>query len=442
MSEIKRGICPECKVKEDDSSRKALYKCRLCERWFCAKHFEPRLAYIRDLKAVAKYPDVRVSFEKEWRREDGHPDFAYSLKRFRELDMEAELHSKLIEEALNRSKAYRKKTPKRETTPEKPIARLTPVQEPSQVSAPVRAKLVSCPKCSSERTMITAVREEFDVFECLECHHNWKHLGGVPDRDLKKKTKRKTRIRILTREIKNLLASYFFGAVLAIVGLGIVYWQVYSPALTFLLFFYVIPIPLILIGIVLFAIGFLVVVGILVSMIRKHSISIKLVAVPLVFSLVIFSCFGIIVFGTMHRTFYVGTSFVNTDYIRAQVFDLINEERVSRSLPELSFDQKLTDVAQVWSEDLAERRYLEHGNFEARMSSIGYESHQCGEIIAEIPLGGIGFFQTRVEQEFVNGWLESSGHREIMLTPFTGYLGVGCSKNSDSIYCVADLRFD
>ena len=147
-------------------------------------------------------------------------------------------------------------------------------------------------------------------------------------------------------------------------------------------------------------------------------------------------------FSTMHRTFYVGTNFVNTNYIRVQVFDLINEERLSRGLPELLFDQKLADVAQVWSKDLAQRRLLEHGNFEARMSAIGYGSYQCGEIIEEIPLGGIGFFQTPLEREFVDGWLKSAGHREIMLMPFTGYLGVGCSKNSDSIYCVADFRFD
>ena len=254
--------------------------------------------------------------------------------------------------------------------------------------------------------------------------------------------KRKTRIRIPTRRIKNVLSTYFVGAVLALVGLGIIYWQIYSPALTFLLLFFVIPIPLILIGIVLFVIGFLAIIGTIVSMIRKPSISIKLVAIPLVFSLVIFSSFGILVFSTMHRTFYVGTNLVDTDYIQAQVFDLINEERLSRGLPKLSFDQKLADVAQIWSEDLAKRKYLEHGNFEARMSAIGYGSYQCGEIIEEIPLGGIGFFQTPLEREFVDGWLKSAGHQAIMLMPLTGYLGVGCSKNSGSIYCVADFRFD
>lgn len=251
-----------------------------------------------------------------------------------------------------------------------------------------------------------------------------------------------TRIRIPTREFKNLLSSYLVGVAFAIVGLGIVFWQVYSPALTFLLFFYVIPIPLILIGIVLFAIGFLAIIGTIVSMIRKPFISIKLTAIPLVLSLVVFCSFGITMASTMHRTFYVGTNFVDTEYVWTQVFDLINEERLNRDLPDLSLDQKLADAAQMWSDDLAERRCLEHGNFENRMFAIGYGSYECGEIIAEICLGGIGFFQTPAEREFVDMWLASSGHREIMLTPSTGYLGVGCSKNSGSIYCVADFRFD
>jgi len=105
MRKYRIGVCRECKVKENDSSRKRLYQCPYCETWFCTKHFDPRLAFIKDLKAIVKYPEARATFEQEeWRREDGHPDFAYSRKRFEELDMEEELRLKLINDALNRSK--------------------------------------------------------------------------------------------------------------------------------------------------------------------------------------------------------------------------------------------------------------------------------------------------------------------------------------------------
>lgn len=163
MSKYRRGICPECKVKEGDSSRKALYQCKSCERWFCAEHFEPRLVRIPDYDVFAKYPEVRVTFEKESRRENGHPDFAYSLKRFRELEMEEKLHSKLIKDALNRSKAYRKKTPRKEIAVEK-HTQLQAITEP----------LDNCPKCGSRHLTIT-FGEKSEIYGCLDCLFEWKH---------------------------------------------------------------------------------------------------------------------------------------------------------------------------------------------------------------------------------------------------------------------------
>jgi len=37
--------------------------------------------------------------------------------------------------------------------------------------------------------MITAVREGFDVFECLKCHHKWEHSGGVSEQKFGKRKK-------------------------------------------------------------------------------------------------------------------------------------------------------------------------------------------------------------------------------------------------------------
>ncbi|KPV63018.1 MAG: hypothetical protein AOA66_1088 [Candidatus Bathyarchaeota archaeon BA2] len=112
----------------------------------CAKHFEPKLVRIPDYDAFVKYPEVRITFEKEW-REDGHPDFAYSLKRFKELDMEEKLHSKLIEAALNRSKAYRKKTPRKDI----------------------------CPKCGSTKQFMEeqAFNKETVSMKCKICGFKW-----------------------------------------------------------------------------------------------------------------------------------------------------------------------------------------------------------------------------------------------------------------------------
>jgi len=311
-----------------------------------------------------------------------------------------------------------------------------------------------CPRCGSNHTMTTAYREEYEAFQCLSCHYSWKEpriserstFERIPKEETKKFIEaeeheiRRIKRTATWREIRQSLSNYLFSAILTLIGLGIVYWQVHSPALLFLIF-YVIPVPVILIGIILFFIGFLSSIGISVSMIKKPSISTKLVAVPLIFSLVMFSFFGFTVLSTMQKTLYVGTNLVDVNYVRSRVFDLINEERLNRGLPLLLPDKKLEQVAQVWSEDLANRSVLEHGNFEARMLSIGYGSYQCGEIIEQIDLQGIGFFQSPVERQLVDGWLGSEGHRKIMLMASSGYFGVGVTKNSASIYAVVDFRF-
>jgi len=377
MSErkFKFDVCPECKVREGDSSKKTLYKCQYCERWFCAEHFDPRLAIFRGSEGAIKDVTLRRRIQEDLERKDGHPDYPYTHKRLRELDIEKDMDMKMIESMLDRSKAYKKKILRRQ-------------------------------------------REERRTEET------------------------RTKPRMLKSETKDVLSTYLISTVFTLVGLGIVYWQVHSPALWFLLVFYVIPIPVILIGLFLFFFGLIATVAIAVSMMKKPSVSMKLLVIPLVFSLTMVSIFGITVFSTMHKTFYIGTNFVNVDYIQDMVFQLINEERLNRNLPALLIDQNLEGIAQSWSEDLAIRNRLEHGNFEARVLSIGYGSYQCGEIIAQRDLSGIGFFQTPLEREFVDGWLESSGHRDIMLTTLTGFLGVGIAKNSNSIYAVADFRFD
>lgn len=83
-----------------------MYRCELCDRWFCERHVEPRLAFIRDLKAIGDSPEVRVLYYTEMQRENGHPDFEYSRRKFTELDIEEQRRSELIEEALDKMNAH------------------------------------------------------------------------------------------------------------------------------------------------------------------------------------------------------------------------------------------------------------------------------------------------------------------------------------------------
>jgi hypothetical protein len=85
-----------------------VYRCELCERWFCEKHCEPKLAFIKDLKAIDKIPEIRVLYhiEIEGKEGKGHPDFEYSRRKFRELDIEERRQNELIKQALDRMNHY------------------------------------------------------------------------------------------------------------------------------------------------------------------------------------------------------------------------------------------------------------------------------------------------------------------------------------------------
>jgi hypothetical protein len=80
----------------------------LCERWFCEKHLEPKLAFIKDVEAIDKIPEIRVLYytEIEGKEGKGHPDFDYSRRRFRELDIEEKRRNELIKQALDRMNHY------------------------------------------------------------------------------------------------------------------------------------------------------------------------------------------------------------------------------------------------------------------------------------------------------------------------------------------------
>jgi uncharacterized protein YkwD len=128
--------------------------------------------------------------------------------------------------------------------------------------------------------------------------------------------------------------------------------------------------------------------------------------------------------------------FVDTTQVETDIFKLINIERANRGLPTLLEDEALTTIALEWSKHLAEIGNLTHGDFESRVAQIGYSEYSCGEIIAMY-----GGWAPNLGKEFVDIWLHSIGHYEIMMTASNGYMGVGVSKGSQGFFAVVDFRF-
>lgn len=142
------------------------------------------------------------------------------------------------------------------------------------------------------------------------------------------------------------------------------------------------------------------------------------------------------------------TSSISINQTKDDIFNGINEQRRSMGLPILGNDSALVSISNYWSDQLATMDILEHGDFNSRLSTIGLPNTQysCGEIIGSFQSGSLnGIPDTRsasdLAKEFVNMWLNSPPHREIMLTASSGYMGVGLSKSGSTFYGVVDFKF-
>ena len=96
----KIGVCVECKVRDGDSSKKKLYQCPYCGRWFCEKHIEPRIATTRGAIEQISDPVLRDKVLEEWRKPDGHPDTVWTKKYFEDLKKQEEEQRQKFWEAV------------------------------------------------------------------------------------------------------------------------------------------------------------------------------------------------------------------------------------------------------------------------------------------------------------------------------------------------------
>ena len=127
---------------------------------------------------------------------------------------------------------------------------------------------------------------------------------------------------------------------------------------------------------------------------------------------------------------------IDTAQVESEIFELINEERCDHGLPKLNIDTNLKTIAKGWCDNLIEIGELTHGNFEQRIASIDYQYYLCGEIIAYQ-----NGWSLSLAQDFVDGWINSPEHYDIMMIESNGYMGVGVSKDGSAFYAVVDFRF-
>jgi uncharacterized protein YkwD len=126
---------------------------------------------------------------------------------------------------------------------------------------------------------------------------------------------------------------------------------------------------------------------------------------------------------------------INADY-EQQVVDIVNTERANRSLPPYKRVTALDNAARYHSVDLGQDNYFAHDSHDRSGGNLvfvcgtwtriaTYYSGASGENIA-------GGYST--PQSVMNGWMNSPGHRDNILSTYSWEIGVGYATQSGSTY--------
>lgn len=104
-----------------------------------------------------------------------------------------------------------------------------------------------------------------------------------------------------------------------------------------------------------------------------------------------------------------------------QVVNLVNKIRVQNGLKELKLNWELSRVARYKSQDMHDNRYFSHtspvyGSPFTMIKNFGISYRTAGENIAK------GY---ATPEAVVNGWMNSTGHRENILNASFTQIGVG-----------------
>src|SRR5688500_8033170 len=136
---------------------------------------------------------------------------------------------------------------------------------------------------------------------------------------------------------------------------------------------------------------------------------------------------------SMFRLLLVLTTFIAaaagaTEITRQSVVAEMNARRAATGLPPLREDVRLTEAAEDRMRDMEEQGYWAHTSPDGRspfewLRPRGYEFAYAGENLAS------GFETSEV---LVDGWMESKGHRDNILSPLYSECGVARSEEHTS----------
>lgn len=123
---------------------------------------------------------------------------------------------------------------------------------------------------------------------------------------------------------------------------------------------------------------------------------------------------------------------INPRTVEDHIFEMVNDERTTHSSNgPLEHDESAADTARAHAEDMAERDYYSHTSQDGETASERWSFCRGGENIAfrhtshvDSPMDKEAA-QQELARLFVDGWMDSEGHRENILRSVYISTGVG-----------------
>ncbi len=142
--------------------------------------------------------------------------------------------------------------------------------------------------------------------------------------------------------------------------------------------------------------------------------------------------------------------------LELEIHNIVNEKRIQNGLAPLQFDDALANIARKHSEDMAQNNFFSHVNLKgqdptARGEVVGYycrkdfgsyyqegiaeNIHQDNLYTSVTYYNGVPFYDWNTQEEIaistVEGWMNSQGHRQNILTATYNEEGIGVAISSD-----------
>ena len=127
--------------------------------------------------------------------------------------------------------------------------------------------------------------------------------------------------------------------------------------------------------------------------------------------------------------------------VETAIYNKVNEERTKAGVPTLTYNTVMQKYARIKSQDMGDNNYFSHedlnGNLiTTQMKKDGVSYKAWGENIAYI---GGNISADALAERFMTNWMNSSGHRENILSTNFSSIGVGVYKIGNKVYATQEF---